>query len=125
MSPRIFVEQHAEALKERAGEKYRPSNGTEGDFFFDAWCRNCQRDKAMREGIDVFDCDDDERCEIIALTFALDVDDKDYPHQWQYGKDGQPCCTAFVPAGEPLPLPRCTKTADIFGEPPAEQGDAP
>lgn len=116
MSPRIFVEQQAEIFKEHAGEKYRPSNGTEGDFFHDNWCRQCARDKAMRDGVDVFDCDDNELCEIIRLTFAHDVDDPEYPKEWQYGKDGQPCCTAFVPAGEPIPEPRCEKTMDMFGE---------
>lgn len=32
------------------GEKYQPSNGTEGECFFDAWCRQCARDRSMREG---------------------------------------------------------------------------
>ena len=51
---------------------YRPSNGTEGDIFFDNWCRHCARDKAMREGADFDECDDNELCDIIARTFSRD-----------------------------------------------------
>jgi len=29
------------------------------------------------------------------------------------GKNG-PCCTAFVPKGEPVPPARCAKTVDMF-----------
>lgn len=68
----------------------------------------------MREGADVFECDDNEKCEIIALTFALDVDHPAYPKEWTFDADGQPCCTAFIPAGEEVPPPRCTKTVDMF-----------
>lgn len=106
----------AEMCKARAGEKYRPSNGTEGECFFSAWCRCCQRDKAMLEGCDVDECDDNERCDIIAATMRFNVEDPDYPGEWQIGKDGQPCCTAFVEAGMPIPTPRCSSTPDMFGE---------
>ena len=49
MNQAIYPETLAEMTKARAGEKYRPSNGTEGDCFFAGWCCKCQRDKAMRE----------------------------------------------------------------------------
>lgn len=111
----IYPDDLAEMKKKYAGEKYRPSNGTEGEFFFNAWCCQCARDKAMREGISIDECDDNERCDIIAMTFALDVDDPDYPQDWQFSKEGQPCCTAFIQAGEPIPAPRCEKTMDMFG----------
>ena len=116
MTRGIYPERLAEMSKARAGQKYRPSNGTEGDCFFAAWCHNCQRDKAMREGCDIDECDDNERCEIIASTMCFNVEDAEYPQEWQIGKDGQPCCTAFVPAGQPLPAPRCSVTQDMFGE---------
>lgn len=32
----------------------------------------------------------------------------------KYGKDLQPCCTAFVPAGQTIPEPRCTLTKELF-----------
>lgn len=97
-----------------AGKKYRPSNGTEGEIFMAGWCGKCQRDKSMREGCDIDECDDNERCDIIANTMAYDIEDAEYPVEWQYGKDGQPCCTAFVEAGNQIPTTRCTATQDLF-----------
>jgi len=114
MNQAIYPESLAAMLVKRAGEKYRPSNGTEGECFFAVWCCKCQRDKSMRDGVDIDECDDNERCDIIADTFAYDVDDPKYPSAWQYGKDGQPCCMQFVPAGEPVPEPRCTHTKELF-----------
>lgn len=114
MNQAIYPERLAAAYVKHAGEKYRPSNGTEGECFFESWCRHCQRDKAMREGANLDECDDTERCDIIANTFAYDVDDAEYPTEWQYGKDGQPCCTAFIPAGDQIPTQRCTKTLELF-----------
>jgi hypothetical protein len=95
----IYSPSHAALLVGRAGEKYRPSNATEGDFFFAAWCCKCQRDEAMREGCNVDECDDNERCDIIVKTMAFHVSDPDYPAEWRYGPDGQPMCAAFVAAG--------------------------
>jgi len=112
MTRAIYPQSLAELMK--PGEKYRPSNGTEGDCFFSAWCRHCARDAAMREGSDLDQCDDNERCEIIGNSMAFDINDPEYPIEWQYGKDGQPCCTAFIPAGESIPAPRCAHTQDLF-----------
>ena len=114
MSQSIFPERLAAAYVKHAGEKYRPSNGTEGECFFASWCFKCQRDKAMREGVDIDECDDNERCDIIANTMCFDVEDEEYPKEWQIGKDGQPCCTAFVPAGEAIPAPHDDLTIDMF-----------
>lgn len=94
----------------RAGEKYRPSNGTEGQLFLDVFCRRCQRDGASN----VEGCDEGQRCEIVGLTMLHDVSEPEYPSAWQYTRDGQPCCTQFVPAGEPIPAPRCTQTKELF-----------
>lgn len=113
---RIYTDSHAALLVERAGQKYRPSNGSEGEAFFESWCSECQRDKAMREGAPLEDCDDNERCDIIGDTFAYSVDDPRYPDAWQYGPDGQPRCTAFVEAGQPIPEPKCERTRDMFEE---------
>ena len=93
-------------------EKYLPSNGTEGEFFFDDWCRKCARDRSMRDGDPVEDCDDDELCDIIARAFRGEVD------EWIYGPDDEPMCTAFVPAGEPIPPPKDDRTIDMFGPAP-------
>lgn len=93
--------------------KFRPSNGTMGDCFFAGWCFQCQRDKAMREGANIDECDDNERCDIIAQTMIHDVDDPEYPIEWQYDKNGEPCCTAFVPLGDTVPAPRCEHTMEL------------
>lgn len=81
----------------------------------EAWCGECQRDKSMREGAPLDECDDSERCDLIALTHALPVDDPRYPAEWQYGRDGQPRCTAFVEAGQPIPH-KDEHTLDMFNE---------
>lgn len=82
-------------------KKYRPSSGTEGASFIDAWCSDCARDE-------------DESCEILARTFRFDVGDDEYPQEWNYDEAGQPICTAFVQRGEAIPMPRCVKTIDMF-----------
>lgn len=104
------------AVEEMAGRKYRPSNGTEGELFIGAWCCHCARDRSLREGVDYDECDDDEVCGIVARTFAHDVDAPEYPVEWQYDLRGEPVCTAFIPAGDPIPPPRCGHTIDMFGE---------
>ncbi|UIF90918.1 hypothetical protein [Cupriavidus sp. UYPR2.512] len=112
----IYPDSFAKMLLERAGQKYQPSNGTEGECFFEAWCRQCARDRSMREGDDFDECDDNEVCGIIANTMAHKPEDDEYPKEWIYGKDGQPCCTAFVQAGQPIPPERDPFTRDLFEE---------
>ncbi len=83
-------------MSDKPGDLYRPSNGTEGHCFFDVWCCHCARDKAMREGANFDDCDDNEKCDIIAASFCGPVP------EWIYGEDGVPKCTAYVEAGQPI-----------------------
>lgn len=64
-------------------EKYRPSNGTEGDWFMSQFCDRCAKDTEASP------------CPIIAATMALDVDDPDYPEEW-IEDDSGPRCTAFA-----------------------------
>ena len=96
-------------------QKYRPSNATEGLGFMDPWCRLCARDRAMREGEPVEECDDTERCDIIVRTMAYKVTDPEYPDAWRYTERG-PICAAFVPVGDAIPTPRCDRTIDMFDE---------
>jgi hypothetical protein len=91
-----------------AGQQYMPSNGTEGEVFWSEWCCQCSRDRAMREGAPIEDCDDDERCDILGASFRGEA------KEWVYGTDGQPICTAFHEPGTPEPY-RCPATADMFG----------
>lgn len=86
---RLFSSDLAQSLKSRKGQKYRPSNGTEGCMFMEAWCEQCQKDTYQETPADF-------GCEILARTMAFDINDEEYPAEWQYSSDGQPICTAFV-----------------------------
>lgn len=90
------------------GVRYMPSSGTEGACFLVAWCGACARDKAMREGADIDDCDDGEKCEIIAASF------RDEAVEWRELEDGCRICVAYVPAGTVVPPTRCEHTLDLF-----------
>lgn len=85
-----------------------PSNSTEGHSFIEQWCTSCARDKAMSQGVDIDECDDD-RCEILGASF------RDEAQEWRQLEDGRCVCLAFVPAGQAVPAPRCEFTADMFG----------
>jgi hypothetical protein len=93
------------------GRQYEPSNGTEGACFLEGWCSNCARDRAMREGADLDECDDDEVCEIIAASFRGEA------VEWRELDNGDTVCLAFVAAGTEPPAPRCEHTVDMFGMP--------
>lgn len=95
------------------GEQWEPSNGTEGYSFLESWCGKCARDRAMREGVEIDECDDDERCEIIGASFRGEA------VEWREMPDGEVKCIAFVPAGERIPEPRCVRTLDMFGAAPS------
>lgn len=111
----IFPDHLAQFCATRAGQKYRPHNGVEGDLFIDTWCRHCER--ATHAGMEPLGFDM-SACLIVGATFAYAIEDLHYPKEWQYGEDGQPCCTAFVPAGDATPATRCDRTRDLFiGEP--------
>lgn len=90
------------------GEQWKPSNGDEGYGFMYEWCAKCARDKAMREGVDFDECDDNECCEIIAAAFRGEA------VEWREMPSGEVRCIAFVPAGQAIPEPRCENTADMF-----------
>jgi|GEM_PF-2199791 len=75
----------AALFKDKASQKYRPSNGTDGELFFNKFCDRCF---------------DEPACDILHLTMILDEDDPSYPQEWQYGEDGQPVCTAFKAEGQ-------------------------
>jgi len=79
----MFTKRHAERLRSRAGEPYRPSNGDEGERFMASFCFKCALDRS------------DDPCQIINATMVYEVDDSRYPQEWQYGDDGQPFCSKF------------------------------
>ena len=95
-----------------AGKPYRPGSGTEGMAFDEAWCEHCERDREYREAGP--DADPAIACQIIADTFAFDIDDPRYPKEWVYDRTGKPCCTAFTT--DPKKPVRCDKTIDMFDQ---------
>ena len=110
---RIYPDSWAALNVARAGQKYRPGNGTEGALFIDGWCAECERDHGMMAGLPLEECDDNQVCALIGLTYLHPVEHPDYPAQWQYGKDGQPRCTDFVAKGQPIPV-KDEHTGDLF-----------
>lgn len=78
----IYVPEHAAINIPRAGQKWRPSNGHEGELFDRHYCMGCSKDQ-------------DGTCRIFMLTLVHALKDPEYPSEWQYGRDGQPTCTAF------------------------------
>lgn len=66
---------------------YRPSNGSEGEYFMSIFYDSCKRDACLRDGTG-------SGCQIAMKTMAYDIGDADYPREWIY--DGEnPTCTAF------------------------------
>lgn len=81
-------------------EPYRPSNGTEGEFFQEAWCYRCARDTEARP------------CSILTRTMAFNIEENGYPKEWirDVGPwPGNPRCTAFR---EPRARPRSSRVRD-------------
>lgn len=59
----------------KSGDKYRPSNGSEGDIFMSQFCDRCKHNK-------------ETPCEIIGRTMACKIDDPSYPDEWVRAEDG-------------------------------------
>lgn len=62
--------------------KYRPSNGSEGEWFMSQWCERCIKDSP------------NQPCSIIGRAMGMDLDDAGYPAEWIEDGHG-PRCTAF------------------------------
>lgn len=67
---------------------YRPSNGTDGDWFQDDWCSKCHFEHGKKQ------------CKTLNLTMFFDTNDKEYPKEWVY-KDGNPVCLKYRPYKPP------------------------
>lgn len=100
----IYTDDLAGNLIARAGQKWEPSNGTEGDLFISRNCLNCAK------------WHPEKMCQIMLMTMAVDITDEEYPSEWCYGEDGQPTCTAFrEKASRQKVAHRCKQTKDMFG----------
>jgi hypothetical protein len=96
----------------RPVELYRPSSGTEGIDFQEAWCSKCKRD-ALWNGTaaDPDRVSDADLCQIIARSMACRIDEPGYPQEWIRDQNGTPRCLAFEPIDKPE---RCQHTVDMF-----------
>jgi len=81
----FLTDEHAKANKESGyeGRKYRPSNGMEGEIFYDCFCANCTKDV-------------NQDCKILGGSYCFSLKDDNYPEELQYDSEGQPTCTSFV-----------------------------
>lgn len=91
---------------------YRPSNGSEGEGFLEAYCFHCERDRAFRDTN--YEGDGALGCQILAATYRYDVNHPDYPKEWIEDERGSRC-TAFTT--DPTQPTRCDKTMDLFAAP--------
>lgn len=77
----------------KPGEKYRPSNGTEGEGFMSEHCHQCIHERWVHHPDTT---GEDGMCKIIIATMGLDMKDPDYPSEWTYDANGDPTCTKWV-----------------------------
>ncbi|MEL6886896.1 MAG: hypothetical protein AAFP87_20480 [Pseudomonadota bacterium] len=70
----------ADRLQRRAGQRWRPANGTEGEIFEGDVCAACV-------------AQDD--CSISLAAMCYDIEDHRYPHEWVISAGGQPSCLKF------------------------------
>lgn len=68
-------------------KKYRPSNGTEGDWFTSNHCDHCMNENP--------DPDSKPKCDILSRTMIFDLHESEYPAEWCYNDQNQPTCTAY------------------------------
>jgi len=96
---------------DRAGNAFRPSNGTEGMMFDAVFCDVC-----------VKECVAGNYCKIRGLVMAFNYDDPEYPNEWVFGDDGWPMCSSYKRRGGPRRRRPCPKTPDMFGPHPVKHG---
>jgi hypothetical protein len=92
---------------------YRPSSGSEGADFQDAFCDHCARDAAFRATN--YEGDPAMGCQILADTFCYNVDDPQYPKEWIVDDSGARCIAYTEDATCPT---RCDNTLDMFAATP-------
>lgn len=78
-----------------SAKKYRPSNGTEGEYFMEEFCHRCVRDAAFRQNEKGA-----KGCPIIVRAMCFEADDPNFPEEWTYDWQDKPTCTAFVESPE-------------------------
>lgn len=71
-------------IKIKPKKQFKPANNLKGQSFLE---ENC------------FKCAKYARCELCCCPCLYNVNDTEYPREWQIGKNGQPTCTAFKEKG--------------------------
>jgi hypothetical protein len=67
-----------------SAKKYRPSNGSEGEYFMSSHCYQCIHDNG-----------ENKTCGILMRTMCFDLSDKEYPEEWTFDDNGKATCTAW------------------------------
>lgn len=75
---------------------YRPSNGSEGEWFASKFCDQCEAERIYRDG-------EGDSCPIMGKSMAFDVEHPQYPAEWREDGPLGPRCTAFRPEGTASP----------------------
>jgi hypothetical protein len=71
-------------------KKYRPSNGTEGDQFINRFCDHCAYEKFIHTSNS-----NDLKCEILSKSLLYNINEAEYPEEWQYNSRNKPICTQY------------------------------
>lgn len=90
---------------DRAGEPYRPSNGTEGMMFEEEFCSRCVKQDGP---------DGDSMCSVWDAAMFFSADEPDYPKELVWSPEGHPICKAFDDGTKEKHAPRCPDTKDMF-----------
>lgn len=75
-----------------AGQRFRPSNGTCGEIFHEAFCYQCIHERWVHR---MSEDRDEDKCEIWSRVMAYEKDDPRYPTEWIYNSEGWPVCTSW------------------------------
>jgi hypothetical protein len=70
------------------GEKYRPSNGTEGMGFEEKFCLQCIHCDPNPSG--------KKQCKIWFMALNYETNEPEYPTEWTYDEKGKPTCTNWT-----------------------------
>lgn len=91
--------------------KYRPSNGTEGDWFTEKFCINCKHENYLKTGRD-----NARQCRILTNSLMYDLTDKEYPKEWIYDDNDNPICIQFDNTKQKRKSGRRIKIPNLFEE---------
>lgn len=68
-------------------ELYRPSNGSEGEWFINEYCMHCMHCDPDPHGL--------KQCQILCASLCYSVNEEGYPKEWVYDDHEEPKCTKW------------------------------